>query len=66
MGQHMKGRINARLEWLGDMEPEYEEILDLICLSDESGNRSNQEFFPLSWVVMENALRSQAVHRYGV
>ncbi|MBF0178746.1 MAG: hypothetical protein HQM03_01835 [Magnetococcales bacterium] len=66
MGQYMKNPIHTRLEWLGDMEPEYEEMLEWLCLIDEVGNPPHLDAMPVSWVVMANALGTCNAQRLGM
>lgn len=74
MAQSLEGRL-ARLKWLGDMEPEYEETLEWMNLLGEMQGVPSEDRFPIHWGVVaqnmsrvvggtgsSNGLRAASVH----
>ncbi|MBF0145019.1 MAG: hypothetical protein HQL84_10505 [Magnetococcales bacterium] len=55
MGQSLANRAN-RLVWLGDMEPEYEDMLEWMLLVEEVDDRLPQSRLPLHWSVIPKTL----------
>ncbi|MBF0339794.1 MAG: hypothetical protein HQL95_02370 [Magnetococcales bacterium] len=59
-------RIPPRHEWFGDMEPEYEEIMEWQCRGGRNGGGENPDGLPLSWLAMIASRRSASVgYRLG-
>ncbi|MBF0439583.1 MAG: hypothetical protein HQL93_10740 [Magnetococcales bacterium] len=62
----MTSQINTRRDWFGDMEPEYEEIVDWMCCDDEAFISQKLDAMPLSWVAMiSHAMGTQSTRRIG-
>jgi hypothetical protein len=57
MGQSIEGRL-ARLKWLGDMEPEYEELFDLMNLACGVESQPSQARSSLDWAVIAKSQAS--------
>jgi hypothetical protein len=55
MGQSIEGRL-ARLKWLGDMEPEYEEMLERMNLDGAEVEIPSEDRSSLHWAVIANSL----------
>ncbi|MBF0447404.1 MAG: hypothetical protein HQL67_04300 [Magnetococcales bacterium] len=55
MAQRIKGRLD-RLKWLGDMEPEYEEILEWMNLMGEVKGVPSEDRVPLHMAVVASAM----------
>ncbi|MBF0189961.1 MAG: hypothetical protein HQL99_02300 [Magnetococcales bacterium] len=66
MGQYMTIRIPPRREWFGDMEPEYEEIMEWKCLSGWEAQQHTPDGLPLSWRAMiASSRKTRGTNRLG-
>ncbi|HIJ84102.1 MAG TPA: hypothetical protein HPQ00_07840 [Magnetococcales bacterium] len=55
-----------RLSWLGDMEPEYEEMLEWMLLVEEVEKKPSEPRLPMHWALVPKNLLAVANVRTGV
>ncbi|MBF0139850.1 MAG: hypothetical protein HQL77_04615 [Magnetococcales bacterium] len=65
MGQKLDKRSD-RLAWLGDMEPEYEDMLEWMLLVEDVEKKPPEPRLPLHWALVPRNLLAQQSDRSGM